>query len=110
MRHIMATAATIGVLAFSPLTVGADVNEDVLRATTILTEIMDRREAAKRSYDRALEAISKTEEGKNQMKKCKSVGINDMTLCIVKNWPTSDAHEQLTEEFYSEELRRLRSE
>ncbi|MYI68378.1 MAG: hypothetical protein F4103_06400, partial [Boseongicola sp. SB0673_bin_14] len=81
----------------------ADEAQDIALAESLISEIKRHIKADKRAFERATDALSKTEEGKSRMATCRSRNTSFWRLCMAKDWKFDGAYEPLYEQFYDEE-------
>ncbi len=84
----------------------ADEQDDIALAEELIGQIAIHLKADSRAYDRAVNALSKTAEGKKWLKKCPSRNHSSLwTVCMHdSDWKFSGAYKSLYDRFYDEEM------
>ena len=115
MRSILAaTAVVLAVRIIAATPSLADEQDDIAVAESLISEIKMKLEADKRAYDRAINALAATEEGKRRMATCRDRNTTYWGACLHSNrgddqWKFRGAYQPLYDWFYEQELNALKA-
>lgn len=105
-RSLAVVTMAVSITAAPPLF--ADEQDDIALAEALISQLKIKLEADSRAYDRAVNALAGTPEGKAHLEKCPSRNRPTWTVCMHDNdWEFSGAYKPLYDRFYAEELRAI---